>query len=702
MRPMPVLLTPIFLAVRLVLPGAAWAWCFPLSDLEGSRGGRSLLNAARILISGIALNALAVVVLAQAGWFAPSVDFAAWVGLSLAGLVTGWVRRRSMTLRYLKDAAWVAPTAAAWLGLTLLLPERGEWLVGGWDPGVYQNQGIHVANHHGFRTKPDKVYAELNAQEFNYFTRNFRSYREAMPAVPIDGETRSYEHYFFRLTPSLTALLYRVGGLPMMVRINLLLAPVAVLGLAAMLFALTSAARLSGIAPLLLATSPIFVYHTHLPTTEMLHLVLLCGLGLTLYGRSRRGGGLLMLSLLLALALLNRLAFLPFAGLLLVLMAWLDLRRTDRARCAWEHGVVTLAATAAAVFDYFACHITLARLVKVTPLLAAAFLGGVLVLVLLDLLAARDPLRRRVERLATDGLRWTLTALLAGGTAVYLLSLLPGVTGWLRARESLGGLHEVLFVTDRLLAYLGRLAGAGALAGGWLVVRRARTMPRELLGWCLFGMAATAVLIVRPSIWLVFPWALRRFVPYTLPVVAVLNACVISRLWAAHPPGFKRAGGSALAAAALVGLLFAQAGQTLRAWTSTDYHGSAAAIETLARELEPGDVVVADSPRWGTPLALAYDFSVLNGKRLWYKQDADGMAPGLATLGRLHHLGYRIRFLTSTEEGLGVFPGTVGKTRELWAGEPATFLLTTQSAGARDFVRSEVTHRFRIFTWAPE
>ena len=699
------LLTPISLALRLVVPGAAWAWCFPLSDIACSRPGRLLLNAARILVLGTAVNAGMVVILAQTGRFTTGTDTVAWVAVSLAGMVLGRRRRRPLSIRYLRDGAWIAPAAAAWFAAAMALPERGEWLAGGWDPGVYQQQGVQVAREGTFRPGPLPVYADMTGEAFAFFTRGTSSYREAFPGVPLDPETRGYRPYFFRLTPAFTALLHRVGGIDAVVRVNLLLAPVAVLGLAAVLFALTSSWSLAGFAALLLAAGPVFVYHTHVPVTEMLHLVLMCGIGLSLYGRSRRWEGLLVLSLFLALAVLNRLAFLPFAGLLLAAMAWLDLRRPARARCAVEHGVAVLAVSVAGLFNFRACAITMVRLRDVTPLLVGCFLTAVAAVVLVDLLGMRERPRRKTATVLAAVLGWGFLALVLCGGILALVAFAFDAAQRLGMIESGGRvdrLGHVVRLAAGLQAYLGPLTVAGAVAGGVLVFRRMRTLPRELFVWCLFGAAATAALVVRPSIWEVLPWALRRFVPYTLPLLAVLNALWLSALWRGEPPRLKGVPGRVLACGGLAILLAATAGRTARAWTATEYNGIGAALAEVAARVEPGDILVVDSRRWCAPLALLHERQVLNGERLWDRRDEADMREGLRLLSGLGRDGRRVRFLTSTEDGLKVYPAPPEPTNMDWESEPYRFEVVIHSARARDFAREAVETRFRLFTWLPE
>lgn len=699
---MQVLLTSIFLALRLVLPGVAWAWCFPRVDGDRSRAGQALVNAARILVGGVAVNALLVMVLAETGHFSTVPDLVAWAGLSLAGLALGWLRRRAVLTRCLMDGMLVLPAVAAWFAVALALPDRGEWLAGGWDPGVYQQQGVHVARTGTFHPEPVPVYADMSTDEFTFFTRGSSSYREAFPGIPLDRRTRGYHHYFFRLTPSFTALLYHVGGLEAALRINLILAPIAVLGLAAVLFGLASSWSLAGFAALLLAVNPVFVYHTHLPTSEMLHLVLVCGVGLSLRGRSRRGEGLVVLGGFLALSVLNRFAFLPFAGMLVAAMAWLDLRRPDRGRCAFEHGIVILFVAAAVLFNHLACSITLVRLHRVRPILVGVFLVAVAVVALLDVLGIRERLRERLETWIAATLRWGFLVLVMCGGLLAVWSLSGGAMGHLEQSEGVAGkVRSMGDLAAGLAAFLGYVSVAGAIAGGVLVFRRKHALPRELLAWCVFGSVATAILVFRPSIWGIFPWVLRRFVPYTLPLVATLNAFWLSRLWQNGLPRLGRLSGPVLACCGATVLVAVPAGRAARAWAVTEYNGITGALEEVSRQTEAGDVVVVDSRRWCAPLALVHDLQVLNGERLWYRQDAEGMRKGLGILRRLRDQGYRIRFLTTTGDGLEVYP-EAPNARLDWKGSPYRYHTVIHSARARDFALEEGEALFELSTWTPD
>lgn len=85
---------------------------------------------------------------------------------------------------------------ALWIGffIVLLLPQRGEWVVGGWDPGVYLNQGVLVSQQGSFYPEALPCYKNLSEEAFAAFTRGRGNYIEAFPGC---RQTRITGHFVY-------------------------------------------------------------------------------------------------------------------------------------------------------------------------------------------------------------------------------------------------------------------------------------------------------------------------------------------------------------------------------------------------------------------------------------------------------------------------------------------------------------------------
>ena len=128
-----------------------------------------------------------------------------------------------------------------------------------------------------------------------------------------------------------------------------------------------------------------------------------------------------------------------------------------------------------------------------------------------------------------------------------------------------------------------------------------------------------------------------------------------------------------------------------------DYAGITNLIEALTEKLEPGDVVVADDPRWGTPLFLGEGIDVLNGKHLWENRDADKRTAQLAVLKRLESTGRRIVWLTSTPMTIGLYPEDLPVRDTLLENWELSYQVIIHSQQANRYARNKITQPFGLF-----
>jgi len=140
--------------------------------------------------------------------------------------------------------------------------------------------------------------------------------------------------------------------------------------------------------------------------------------------------------------------------------------------------------------------------------------------------------------------------------------------------------------------YLGPAAvGLGLLALVVLVWRSLRRQPSEqagrsalaLLGFLLLFGASTALYLWRPSIIPVHYWALRRFLPVTIPGLLLLAACLVP----AVRGRWRYPVGAAVAAALLAPAVFLQDHVTER-----EYVPMLSVTEQLCEQLQPDDAVL--------------------------------------------------------------------------------------------------------------
>ncbi|MFH0952905.1 MAG: hypothetical protein V1873_01100 [Verrucomicrobiota bacterium] len=669
--------------VRFLLPGLAWHWVLPRPpEPLPSRWLKLLVSGWAVSWLGLAISLTVTLVLAETGWFVRPVDWILLLSVSALGLlVRRLVRRPGSGPRTLYSPVASVLLALIFAGI-LLVPHRGEWMLGGWDPGVYMNEGLFVARTGTFHPPPEQVLQELSSDELSAFMRHFGPSHELFPAVPVDLETRRYDLFFFRLMPCAVAAFERCGGLAGALRVNHVLALFAWLAFGAAAWGLSRSGAVTALSLLLLAAQPLWLYHTHVPISELLQGCLFFSMwaGALLWGKGRARAALL--AWLAFLGLVNRFSFLPWVGLWLGVLAWLDLDREDRAGVLGEHALVMAGVAAGVLYDRAFCAVTLGRIADVwssVKVVAAGCFGAAFAL---DALAFSGPLRSRLVRMRPPLLLAALAAGIAGFAALT----------WAAAR----GVHPAfLSFVKPLVWFSGWPFTVLALLGLAAVLGTAPPRRVPIVLFALFGVGTLAYIAWAPNAVTIFPYAARRFLEFTLPAMAFLSALVLGRLWEA------RGSWTRALAAALVAVALASAAQKdARAWRTTAYDGVGPVLEDIAARIAPTDVLVADHFWWGTPLALVHGKQVLNGERLWAKRaekEPQEVRTGLAAVKKLKERGYRILLLTSTPEGLSVYPPGVFSAREIWVRPPFSVREVVHGKNIRGFEWHTREAVFRLY-----
>lgn len=696
----------VFLFACWYLPGMAWEWllaCRPGSPSRGgsAAGGRTICwgrDCSRVsglwtdhlagfvgcLVCGLPAALLVAGLLAAAHRFRPGWMLGAMLLVTLAGLILGGLQRAPVLARRLRLGAPGGLLFMALLAAVLLPPRRGEWIAGGWDPGVYVNTGVAAARQGGFGDWPLAGWTGLSAGEMELFARRLSpDYAEWFPGAPVAPVDRACRPYFFPATPLLVGTAFHAGGLRAATRAGMLAgvlaAPVFLL-LARGLFGRWPAA---GLATLLLALHPLFLYHLHTPVSEMLELFAVVAAGWLLLLRRDSPGALWPLAGMLLLGVLNRISFAAPAALFVLAVVVLDRGRPDRRRAALEHGLLLAAIIAGVVVD-LAFSGMVPRLRHVLPLLlglTAALLGAA---ALADAMPARRP-RPLSRRLA-----WAASIAL-GLAGLALLGY------WANPSAGPAGVFgSAVGTVRRMLPFLG-WAMAGFAGLGLLAVvldRRAVPVGPAALGFGLCLLAACLALL--PGKWIaeLYPWATRRFLACGLPLLALLATYAV--LWLRARLGGRRFLAQTVLVAALAGLIGSQWPQRLAAWRCTEYDGLSAALAKTAAQIAPGDIVVADHFAWAMPLAMIYGRRVVNGSGLWERPEP-GCREKLAALAdRLSGQERRLRFLTSTPRGMEVWGPAAPAAVETWRGEPVALDTVIHSPRAASFAVRPSLREFRL------
>lgn len=667
-------------AWALATASVGWGWAWALGNDEDTVPPSTWAAVGWIVMAGFVVRMLATLALLAAGRFTPATALIFDAGAATLGAALG--RRR--WLADTRGAAVTFALLAAGATAILAAPRRGEWMIGGWDPGLYVCDGVRMSRTGALLPPPDPFFSALTRDEIAIFTRPTHGYVEAMPGVPVDPATRRIAPAFFRLTPTFAAMLHQTAGLRGAVRVNHFagLLTLVLLWAAMRRLGLGLAGALAAVA--LVAGHPVWAYHLSFPTTEMLHLAVLAGLA-ALWPSRQRAGPTVAMAALLFLAVANRFSFLPMGGLLLFVTALADLAEADRRRVRWCRLAQLAGLIGGAFLDRWTSLAALLRFGPATTAMVVVFAMLAAAAIAVDMAgplwpALSDTLRRACAKAAPA------TALVGMAVAVTVSPFLPGDLGeaaatWARGAAPFIGLGHV----------------ALGLAGMIMAAARPMSAPAPVRTWLLWLAAGAAITLALPQVAGLWPWASRRLLEYVLPLMAIAGGLAIDALGRRLAGSLRKR--TVLAAAVVLAALAPSVRVWLAAARATEFDGVGQVLEPIAQRLGPRDVVLADHFRWGTPLPFLAGVSAVNGEALWSAPDReDRLRLALAVFARLRDEGWRIRVVTSTDEGLAVFPlPTDGADLDYDSGT-VRLTETIQHPRARSFKRQEKSRRFRLYT----
>ncbi len=686
----------VLLVLRLV--GAGWIWTPPSGESPGEQGGEAfLLRLGRAVAVGLLLNLLPALALASVRAWTPRGDWMLWLFIVVLGAIRSRLRGGApgaFPVRFVAALALVGLLT----GLPLLQPPRSEWLVGGWDPGLYQNNAVAISRDGDLRGRVVSVYSAMTVEERMLFSLPENHYREIFPAVPIRIEDGSLPLYFFHLTPMCGAWFLRMGGMGLLLRMPAILA---LWGLPPML-ALCGLVGMGGWRKWVVLAcwlcSPMWWYHQAIPTTEMLYLLLLLG-GALLYVRAASRGVRVPWGALGALFAVtaNHLNAAVLIGVLLAVAGWVEgVARTPGRMARIGLGFVAIAL--AIVWNLHFAGITVMRLEEkdqALRIILGVFSGSAV----LALGLAGRPLPAAIR---TWAVRAGSLAAAAAGLAMAVVALGVAIEPLrivlLEAARFLPGVGPVLVFLIRIVPFQGPLAVAWAGVGlVWLFLLREDSLhPAKTL---VFGLGAVCLLLfLQPGIAPLYPWALRRTVVFWVPLLAWAQAFVVVRAveTVRTRGGRWRWAALLLLVPALVESLFIAA----QARRVGDYPGFGDLLASWERTIAPDDLVVADDPRWGTPLLLAGGREVINGRLLWQSHDPEFQRGFMEALRRMRaERGCRLLWLTSTDRGRDIYPVELGGDSAPLAEFPYAHHTVAHSRRASRFAVVPQDRRFRLYEW---
>jgi|GEM_PF-1427561 len=675
-------------ALQFYLLGACWAWLIPQANPSNKWQGW-LNSFATALALSLLFNVLGSMLLAEAGLFFPGFRVVLIIGACMSGVLTGALRHHTGRFKA------TLPGLGIWLiavSIILVLPNRGELLCDGWDPGTYIGQGM-MLNDTGSYTangeKPDPIWSAMSQSEIDSLTHQNHGYTEAFRVIALDRENKRIAPYFFPLTPTLIAITASCAGLPAALKTNLFLGFIALVLFTALLRILSGWGRaIAGTVILLL--SPSWIFGMHFITAEIAHATALFGLACawTLPAASRARPWF-MASALFALSC-NRLELFGFGAIFLVIHAWCERNRPDRARLGLEHLLCSIALLAGFAYLQHSAPEAIQRLGAAKQ--QVAWLGGLCFvgIILVDLAGPRwdkirlpksnqplpkpnRPLPKRNQPLPKPNrpLPISSTVIVITLLAMLICFILP----WIPALNvvgtdfdtNIGGPLRLQFYWSP--QYLTWPILGLALLGGILLWRERNQRSATEGGLILFLLLGAFAMLAFAQVAMRWPWLLRRYNLYLTPLLAISGSAVI--LWL-NRSRFRFSGWLLLIAIGALNL-----GMLKQSWTRTEYNGVTNKLLEVAEEIGDRDLIVCDHFVWATPLKLVFGKHVLNGERIWGSNDPADWQNARQVLDRLEAKGWRIRFLNSTTKPIPeLYPATLLNGFELkedWSGEAFSY-----------------------------
>jgi len=677
-------------AARLAVPGAAWRWLLDGWPAGQQPSGRPpcLVRAGQSAALGLAFALITCVLLGSVSAFYPAFEWTLAASLSAAGFTL---------CRIVRGTGAIPPLARDCLGLWACLAIPGalamlarpwsEWIAGGWDPGVYVNIGMRLAETGSFGPWRHAFLSGLSPLERLSFCRVFPGWAEVFPGFSLDPSSGNVSPMFFPGTPALVAMLHHLGGIQAALRVNAFAGIVSALALTGLARLVLGSNRAAMVALGALVLQPIWLYHLKIPISEMTGLALVCGMGLLIAADHRSIAGEVFAAALMMAAVLNRFSFLPFGCLAIAAACWLDAARgrfgiRTLAWRAFQAGVMAVGA----LWDIRLAPMTWPRLAYAIPslIMAAAIIMtaaagfGLLVISQKANPAASAP---RLPFLAA----FAVLILLAGGS-----SLLGG-----------GLLADASWAWRTTLPFVGYGALCAAAAGLIAAACETRRKFLPLQTWLAFLAAAAAVTLYSPQIARLLPWALRRHLEFFAPLLALSCAFAFETVPALAASGKRKFAIGCAAIAAAAAFIAMQLPVCRQAWQTVDYPGALQAVAELAEKARGSDAVAVENPAWATPLHFIFGLDAVSVASLARNHPDSGAGRIVETLSRTAQRGRTTRLVTSGTNGVSELRIDSESLRTDWAGPARESRIVDHSPSASSFRTKPRTIAFQLHTLLP-
>ncbi|MCK5528819.1 MAG: hypothetical protein KAI74_03990 [Kiritimatiellae bacterium] len=647
---------------------------------DRSRVERLLISLTLSIVCSTLFTLLLTVLLATFDLYTPPVEWVCLLSFLFSGILFDVVKKKNALLSAVPGMVFLF---LAFLSI-MALPKRGEWLVGGWDPGVYLNQGISMANNDS-RMHKGLTFSELNGEEQLLFRHDRHNRKQFAPGILVDDEAKALRFQFFPLTPSLSANLYRCGGVRAATRMNHFAAVMSLLTIACFLILVSSSFH-ALLAVFILCLQPIFLWHLQMPISEMLQQFIVFGMLIAYSNRDKGVGFMLLVFLSILASVLNRFSFLPFAGMLLAAGAVSD-RLTYGAALTKEtktkHLLYVGLLIAAGALSWYSSPVAVGGWSGsiATGILSLTALS--MVVVVFAMFAPLDKIVVRLKQvpLGYMSILWLLW--------VPFFIFAPPIM--FRIEETVDQ-HNLIHA----LYYIGIVIALCAW-GGTILVWLFRKTSNELRTYLLFATAVISVLMLRKFIEPIYPWATRRYLHILVPCIAIMASYFLSHVGLLFHKGKKII--SVICCLILLAGIIELIPKDKAAIRGVEFDGIATILSGVDEVIPENAIILVDHFLYATPLTCVYNRDVLiisdmDKKDLAVKKEK--LDKALKVLARLS-LEKPIYIFTVTEEGLDFFPSKIDVDEEILFDQELVIKKMIHHRNRHSFEMQSSTRRFRVY-----
>jgi hypothetical protein len=623
----------VLLLMNTLVPGAFWSWAFP-KDIK-SIWQKSIIAIFigfifslcwSFLLNTLCLNSLTVNVLG-------SLVFA------ISGYNIG-KKRGCFSSKELGNTLFYGLRISILFSIIFLVFNvNSEWLPGGWDPGIYTNQGISTARNNGFDNVQSLSNLNLTTDELFMISKvpnemsnsNIDGYRELLPGVRLDIQTGETSNLFFRNYPNFISMLIKWGAVDFGFKANVFAGLLFLLVFFVLCYrSFGSFYSLAFCAVLLLHS--LFLYHIKLPTTEVLQMTLFFGFVLINSWKTNLFFSVFS-GLIFFCTVTNRASFIGFGSIYLFFVCFAKSATTVKMRDNFLFLAFSVTGLVGGlIYDIIYCGNTVVKLSYVFDKLLIVSIVSVFASIVVISCSKFVKIYSEKILLFFENRKngYIFASILMVVTVVVMLVVYS-------TSDYLG--HQI----KMLISYFGFIPLIFAFGGIYFMLFDPK-VNLYVKVTVIFLILISVITFANQYVANLYPWAARRYVTYTLPLLILSAIYLPYILWSKNTTVFK-----VMSVLCLLAICVPQMKTVSKVFMESEYRGVANQLETLNSQIKDKAVILVDDHRFATPLMYVYGHKVIDNKLLVSRvKDAKSAKQYYDLLKKIKESGNTLYFLNTS------------------------------------------------------